>query len=163
MSVRHNAAQVAEALARVPQSVITEMDGELARGSAEITREARENAPKDSSALTNSIAPRRVTLLEHHITAASDHASFREYGSGPGGRPSLDRMMAWIRRKGITPRAATDSRGLAFLIARKIAREGTPGQPYMEPAYHAVAPKLDARLRASVARGIASVTPGHAL
>lgn len=163
MTIRHNTPQVADALKRLPESVITEMDGALARGAVEITHEARERAPKDSSTLTNSIAPRRVTLLEHHITAAQDYASFREDGTRPGGKPSLDRMMAWIRRKGITPRADTDARGLAFLIARKIAREGTPAQPFMEPAYRSVAPKLDARLRTSVARGIAAVAQNHAL
>lgn len=163
MSVKHNAGQVADAIARLPQSVTAEMDAALARGAAELTREARERAPKDSTALTNSIIPARITLLEHHVTAAKDYASFREYGTGPGGWPSLDRMLAWIRRKGITPREGTSPRSLAYLIARKIAREGTPATPYMEPAFDAVAPKLDARLRASVARGIANVAEGRAL
>lgn len=163
MTVRHNTPNVAEGLQRLPRAIITEMDAALARGAAEITREARERAPKDTSGLTNSIIPQRVSLLEHHIIAAREYASFQEDGTGPGGWPSLDRIMAWIRRKGITPHAADDDRGLAFLIRRKIRRQGTPAQPFMEPAFDAVAPKLHDRLRASVARGIASVAEGRAL
>ena len=71
--------------------------------------------------------------------------------------------MAWIRRKGITPVFARNQRDLAFLIRRKIARTGTPAQPFMEPAFDAVAPKLHDRLRASVARGIDAIAKGHAL
>lgn len=163
MSTRHNTPQVAEGLRRLPEAILAEMDAALARGAAEITREARERAPKDTSGLTNSIIPSRVSLLEHHITAAKEYASFREYGTGPGGWPSLDRLMAWIRRKGITPRATTTPQSLAYLIARKIAREGTPAQPFMEPAFDAIAPKLHDRLRSSVARGLASVAEGRAL
>lgn len=172
MSVKHNAGQVADAIARLPQSVTAEMDGALANAAADIVREAKERAPYNTSTLKTSISQARITLLEHHITAAAEYASFREYGTGPGGwaidqgpdgKVSFDRLLDWIRRKDITPREGTSPRSLAYLIARKIAREGTPATPYMEPAFDAVAPKLDARLRASVARGIANVAEGRAL
>lgn len=163
MKIQHNAHEVADAFKRLPESVLKEVDGALARGADEITHEARERAPKDSSALTDAIIPARISLLEHHITASKEYASFQEDGTGPGGWPSLDRIMAWMRRKGITPNTGTNVTGLAFLIRRSIARKGVPAQPFMQPAFDAVAPTLDARIRASVARGIAAVEPGRAL
>lgn len=56
---------------------------------------------------------------------------YLEYGRGPGKFPPIDKIREWVRVKPVIP--YPDSRGrlpsikqLAFLIARKIAREGTP-------------------------------------
>ena len=50
----------------------------------------------------------------------------QRHGRKPGKFPPIDDMLNWIRAKGITPRDdKTTERQLAFLFARKIAREGT--------------------------------------
>ena len=50
----------------------------------------------------------------------------QKHGRKPGKFPPIDDMLNWIRAKGITPRdGKTTERQLAFLFARKIAREGT--------------------------------------
>lgn len=46
-------------------------------------------------------------------------------GRGPGGFPPLEFIEDWIVAKGITPDGDISLQSLAFLIARKIARQGT--------------------------------------
>ena len=48
-----------------------------------------------------------------------------EYGRRAGGFPPIDQIEEWVRDKGIQAiEASITARNLAFLIARKIAREG---------------------------------------
>ena len=62
-----------------------------------------------------------------------DYWIYVENGRGPGKFPPIDKILEWIRVKPVIP--YTDSRGrlpteeqLAFLIARKIAEQGTEGR-----------------------------------
>lgn len=62
-----------------------------------------------------------------------DYWYYVENGRGPGKFPPIDKILEWIRVKPVIP--YTDSRGrlpteeqLAFLIARKIANDGTEGR-----------------------------------
>lgn len=62
-----------------------------------------------------------------------DYWIYVENGRKPGRFPPIDKILEWIRIKPITP--YSDSRGrlpteeqLAFLIARKIAEQGTEGR-----------------------------------
>ena len=62
-----------------------------------------------------------------------DYWIYVENGRGPGKFPPIDKILEWIRVKPVIP--YTDSRGrlpteeqLAFLIARKIANDGTEGR-----------------------------------
>lgn len=62
-----------------------------------------------------------------------DYWYYVENGRGPGKFPPIDKILEWVRIKPIIP--YSDSRGrlpteeqLAFLIARKIANEGTEGR-----------------------------------
>lgn len=59
-----------------------------------------------------------------------DYWIYVENGRGPGKFPPIDKILEWVRIKPVIP--YSDSRGrlpteesLAFLIARKISREGT--------------------------------------
>ena len=62
-----------------------------------------------------------------------DYWYYVENGRGPGKFPPIDKILEWIRCKPVIP--YSDSRGrlpteeqLAFLIARKIAEQGTEGR-----------------------------------
>lgn len=78
-----------------------------------------------------------------------------ENGRGPGKFPPIDKILSWIRIKPIIP--YSDSRGripteesLAFLIARKIAEQGTEGRHVLyetvEELNRAYLPKLQQAL-----------------
>lgn len=62
-----------------------------------------------------------------------DYWYYVENGRGPGKFPPIDKILEWVRIKPVIP--YSDNRGrlpteeqLAFLIARKIANEGTEGR-----------------------------------
>lgn len=61
-----------------------------------------------------------------------DYWKFVENGRRAGKMPPIDAILNWIKVKPIVPRAINgripDTRQLAFLIARKIGREGTEGR-----------------------------------
>jgi hypothetical protein len=92
------------------------------------------------------------------VIVATEYAAFIEYGTGPAGRatasrggplpegyshgnggkmPPLDLIEEWVKRKGITGRNGESARSIAYLIARKIARNGLPARPFVWPAYQA--------------------------
>lgn len=71
-----------------------------------------------------------VTLnLEHYW-------KYVEYGRRPGKMPPIDNIEEWIRVKPVIPDASNGkvptSRQLAYLIARKIGREGIQGRRPLE-------------------------------
>lgn len=54
-----------------------------------------------------------------------DYTEYLTKGRTPGRYPPIDAIRQWIDDKGITPYDNISKDSLAFLIARKIAREGT--------------------------------------
>ena len=61
-----------------------------------------------------------------------EYWQYVEYGRRAGKQPPIEAIEEWIRVKPIIPYAINgkvpDTRQLAFLIARKIGREGTEGK-----------------------------------
>jgi hypothetical protein len=62
----------------------------------------------------------------------ADYWKYVEYGRRPGKMPPIDAIEQWVKVKPVVPNAINgrvpDTRQLAFLIARKIGREGIPGK-----------------------------------
>ncbi len=97
----------------------------------------------------------------------SAHAQFVEGGRGPGRWPPRDAIERWVRRKfrlqltelaraRKTSRSALDRayRGLAFVIARKIALRGIPGKYVMRRVEARLTPVVrDAVLKAAGGAG----------
>lgn len=52
------------------------------------------------------------------------HSQFMELGRRAGKRPPIAAILKWIEDKKLTPRPGISKRALAFLIARKIGRDG---------------------------------------
>lgn len=76
-----------------------------------------------------------ITLNDTTLSVSfelEDYWKYVEYGRGPGRMPPIDKIESWIRVKPIVPDPVSgkipDTRQLAYLIARKIGREGTPAQ-----------------------------------
>lgn len=124
------------ALDRAKREYPKRADGAIGRGALEISRDARRSVRKATSQLTNAILARRVRLMEWLVIAATDYARPVEEGRRPGRRPPVTAVIDWLKVKRIQPRNPnTDQTTLAFLIARKIGRDGVPAAPYMKPAF----------------------------
>lgn len=72
-----------------------------------------------------------------------DYWKYIEYGRGPGKFPPIDEILNWITVKPVMAREndlgqIPSERSLAFLIARKIAREGTDPKPLLEQSVNEV-------------------------
>lgn len=90
-----------------------------------------------------------------------DYWIYVENGRGPGKFPPIDKILEWIRVKPVIP--YSDNRGrlpteeqLAFLIARKIANDGTEGRKVLyetvEELNRYYLPKLQQALDSDFAR-----------
>lgn len=104
-----------------------------------VRREEVRLAPKADGDLMRSIQKGRLRELMWEIVARSAHAAFVELGTPPHPGQQLSdaglaRIVAWLKRKGIAPRAGRKVEDLAWVIGRKIARDGSRKQPFAEPA-----------------------------
>lgn len=133
----HNLPDLRRALQRAPVECMRGLDRGMGRGALHIMRLARSKAPKATSLLTQTILAGRIGLGEHIITALAGYAGPVEQGRDPGGpMPPLQPIIDWIRARRIEPKGAgiKTERDLAWVIARKIQRDGSPAQPFMQPA-----------------------------
>ena len=96
---------------------------------------------KASGRLISSLKPVSITYTGNKYSAAisiADYWKYVEYGRRPGKFPPVDKILNWIKIKPVLPRPINGAKPptepqLAFLISRKIAREGIqPGNQFSE-------------------------------
>lgn len=96
---------------------------------------------KASGNLISSLKPVSIQLNNNKFEAEISIASYWkyvEYGRKPGKFPPTDKILEWIKVKPVLPRPINGhkpptEKQLAFLISRKIAREGIkPGNQFEE-------------------------------
>lgn len=96
---------------------------------------------KASGNLIKSLKPISITFNNNKIQADISIASYWkyvEYGRRPGKFPPVNKILEWIKIKPVIPRPMNGLKPptepqLAFLISRKIAREGIkPGNQFEE-------------------------------
>lgn len=126
----------------------------LWRGGLEVSREARQRAPKAFSTLTQSIIVRREAPLYVRVEPGVNYARPVEEGRRPGRMPGAG-LTDWVRQKTGLQGKALDR--TTFVIARAIGRRGIPPQPYMAPAAEAKRSRVIELVRASVAQGVREV------
>jgi HK97 gp10 family phage protein len=82
--------------------------------------------------LGRSITVREASASRGEVAVGERYGGAVEFGRRPGKFPPISALERWAALKLGTP-------GLGFVIARKIAREGTKAQPYMEPTFRSEA------------------------
>ena len=143
-----------QALQRAPDVMMRHVDRTIEGIAIKGARQMKGDAPKNTSELTSSIRNQQIGLAFHEIIAAAPHAAYVHDGIGPGASPPLDILRAWIRTAQIRPREARNERDLAFLIQRKIRRDGIPARPFSEPTQTSTQERLRRMLPAAVDSGI---------
>lgn len=106
------------------------------------------------------------TTFEGNTFAVSlellEYWKFIEYGRKPGRYPPPEAIIEWIKVKPITPRPSADGRlpsvkSLAFLIGRKIYREGIAPVPAMAEAIDKVNAEMEARIQEAIDKDMAEI------
>ena len=96
---------------------------------------------KATGNLVSSIKPLKIDFANNKMQGSIDIASYWkyvEYGRRPGKFPPVNKILDWIKVKPVIPRPLNGLKPpteaqLAFLISRKIARDGIkPGNQYEE-------------------------------
>lgn len=131
-----DAKRLQQAISASPKVLNKHLRLAVLRSVKEMARAAKRKAPKAESTLTNSIHHRMADDLTGLVLVGADYGQMVEEGTGPGGTPPTQDLIDWLRVKRIEPNDPEMSReDLAFVIARSIAINGTPKQPYLQPAF----------------------------
>jgi len=103
-----------------------ELLGVVSQTSTAIESSAKQFAPKDLGELKDNIFStviERKDSISGDVLSAASYSAYIEFGTRPH-RPPYSALEGWSQRHGIPTGA----------VVNKIAREGTPAQPFMTPA-----------------------------
>jgi len=161
-------AQLKDLTKKVEQNI----DDILNANAEEIATKAKQNAPVDMGGLHSAISADNSAFLEKHISVNAFYAAFIEFGTGKyaaqyvsslpntwqqyaqqfrgqngGGSLDdfLDKMIEWVKRKGIHgttksgnrrkgKKADEDAYNIAYVIVISILRHGIHPHPFLYPA-----------------------------
>ena len=135
-------------LANVAPTMRRVMRRELTASLLLIEADAKQHVAQDTRALARSITHTIEGAgldLTGRVGPSLNYGANVEFGRRAGAKmPPVDALLGWVVRHGLArnPRRA---RGVAFAIARKIARRGIPPRPYMATALERNLPDIRAR------------------
>jgi len=131
-------------LAYIFPKIQKKVQGEVRRSALAIQSDARMRVPVASNRLRSSIRTQfRGDRLGARIGSKLQYAEYVEKGRRPGRMPPSSALEAWVRTKV----SVENIKSIAFLIARKIGREGTKPQPYLLPAARKEKPRYFRAIR----------------
>lgn len=91
---------------------------------------------------------------------APDYWKYVNSGRRPGKQPPLSVISNWITKKRITPRLdrkiPTIQKSLAFLIARKIGKEGTKGNHFLDLTTEEAEREFESRITEAISKDIST-------
>lgn len=134
--------ELLKALAKCDREIVEEAMQGIEAGATDLIADAKENLRDNSSIVTGLLRKSgRVERKKDDITAGffdttnrnSGYALFVENGRRAGKFPPLDEMAAWAYKK-FHLQDWKLARTAGFLIARKIAMEGSEPHPFFGPA-----------------------------
>lgn len=156
--------RIAEAMRKAPDALDAAAEKGLDAAAQEVARIAKQEAPKASTLLTDSIQVRRPGQFIRVITPGTNYADFVNEGTGifgpnhsaSGTLPPVQSILDWIRMRRIEPNTkGMSERGLAFLIASGIAKTGTRKNAFMDRAAAKSAVPANARFTQAMQLGLA--------
>ncbi len=131
----------------------------LVNVSSKITNEAKRNTPVFMGNLRRAISfwldrPKLTSYIgfTEGNANAFEYAMAVERGRKAGSMPPSSALELWVKRKLKVPEKLV--KGIAFVIARKIGREGTKPRPFLLPAFDRHAPTLNEEIQRQMAKAI---------
>ena len=111
----------------------------------------RSNGTGNTGRLAGSLKILRKPLaMKARLFTSVGYGLYVEEGRKPGRMPPVEPLADWARQK--LRVGSKEARGVGFLVARKIAREGTRPQPFMQPALDAGVKMLQMNLKRMIKR-----------
>lgn len=109
------------------------MEQAMRNSTTKIQNDARENIRKNKSTYQGNLAKntrRRDPVTAYHgeVVVGEEYGGAVEFGRRPGKPPPYKALERWAQLK-------LGQKGLGFVIARKIGKEGTKPKPFLEPAF----------------------------
>lgn len=122
------------------------------------------NNKSSSGTLIKSIKAEPAKLQGNLYTGSlslAEHWKYVEYGRKPGKFPPINNLITWVQEKNLLPRPTTLSeankiKSLAYLIGRKIAKDGIQPGGYLGSSLDEVLAKYDNKLKQAVSQDIDS-------
>lgn len=172
-------AELEELARQAPEILLDELETAMERAMLDLEGEVVTRVPVDRATLRNAIGSRverdrdAVRGFLEVSPSAAPHAAVVEEGRRPGKFPPVRAIEAWVYRKGLgasvsrsgrirrpgpniladpTARPDRKIREIAFLVARKIAREGTEGKHMFRDGAQAALPTVRRRFRGAIRR-----------
>lgn len=124
-------------LKKLDESTTAECEKALKKTGMKIVSEAQKNIRKapntnTTGALSNSGKVVKKGELSYDAGFGINYAEYVEEGRRPGRMPPVKQMAEWAKKKLRVP--DKDKMGVGFVIARKIARQGTKGKHFFSAA-----------------------------
>ncbi len=155
LSVELHTSVLDEVFRQAPDVLNKYLKAGISTAGSLVSREAREEAPKAETTLTHSIKSQKVGELQRMITSSLRYNAFVVHGADSQGVPPIQSVLDWVRVKRIQPKyPKADQRDLAFMIARSIAKNGTPGNDFYDRAAEQTQDKVADILKRSVNDGL---------
>jgi HK97 gp10 family phage protein len=157
---------IQDALKNIDVKLKQDVGDEINASALKILTDAKRLAPVNFGQLRNQIALDPIDNLTYAVEAKASYSAYVEFGTGPqvsvpadftsyaaqfknkkGGKfkDFVDALTLWVKRKGIGD--GKNDKGLAYVIARSILRNGMRPQPFLIPSYETEKPKLIQRLK----------------
>jgi len=144
-----------EAFRAAPDILNKHLKAGISTAGSLVSRVARDEAPKAETTLTHSIKSQKVGELQRMITSSLRYNAFVTRGTDAQGMPPIQSVLDWVRVKRIQPKyPKADQLDLAFMIARSIAKNGTPGNDFYDRAAEQTQDKVADILKRSVNDGL---------
>ena len=100
----------------------------------QVVQDLRRKSPVASGSLASSYSSRVVEIGSYVQLEVygSSHFKYVEFGRKAGKSPKVDSIVEWMRSKGLQPYEGQTIKQAAYLIGRKIGRDGIQGKRFLE-------------------------------
>ena len=125
------------------------LQDELVRSGYRVKSESERTLTRESKVATGALrSSARVIQRPGNVKVEynAKYASVVEFGRRAGKFPPLQPMEDWVKKRGLAD-DPKEIKQVAFLVSRKIARNGIKPTPYLVPAFRKEALRLKTRLK----------------